>query len=479
MAERTTLPLVVDLDGTLIKTDSLVEMLVASLLRKPLSIFSTCLALLRGRSAMKSRLAALGLSNGDTLPLREDLLAFLKAEKEAGRELHLASAADHSIATRIAERLGIFASAEGSKDGVNLKGRHKLARLKARFPEGFAYAGNGRSDLHVWKGAASVILVAASPATRRAALQLGAPIEREFPGEAISPRDWIAAARLHQWAKNLLLFVPLLLAHRYFDPAALLKVALGFLAMGLVASGTYLLNDLSDLEADRLHDTKRLRPIARGAIGAGSALAAAFLLIGSGLFGACVLALPFGGLVAAYVVLTTAYSLHFKKVPMFDVFVLGTLYTLRIFMGMVLIKVPPSPWLLVFALFFFFSLSMAKRHVEIIRAGRTSPRDELIKGRGYKPSDAPLSLVFGVAANLAAILILFLYVVNDAYPVGAYRDPGWLWLIGFFIFLWTARIWLLSHRGELDDDPVAFAIRDPLSWLLGAIVLGLFGLAVL
>ena len=479
VADRTSLPLVVDLDGTLIKTDSLVESLVASLLRKPLSIFSTALALMRGRWAMKSRLAELGLSRAETIPVREDLLAYLKAEKDAGREIHLASAADQSVANTIAERIGIFTSAEGSKDGVNLKGEHKLARLKARFPGGFAYAGNGRSDLHVWKEASSVILVAASRTTRRAALQLGAPIEREFPGEDISLAEWLRAIRLHQWAKNLLLFVPLVLGHRVADAEALLSVTLGFIAMGLVASGTYLLNDLSDLEADRIHETKRNRPIASGIIGAGTALVTAAVLIGAGLVGAVVLSVPFAGLIALYIAMTTAYSLYFKKVPMFDVFVLGTLYTLRLFMGMVLVDAPPSPWLLVFALFFFFSLSMAKRHVEIIKAAHVLPADELIKGRGYKPSDAPLTLVFGVAANLAAILILFLYIVNDAYPVDAYRNPGWLWLIGFFVFLWSSRIWLLSHRAELDDDPVAFAIKDPVSWLLGLLVLGLFALAVL
>ena len=187
----------------------------------------------------------------------------------------------------------------------------------------------------------------------------------------------------------------------------------------------------------------------------------------------------FAAVVGLYVCVTLAYSMHLKTVPMLDVFVLGLLYTLRILMGMVLIQSAPSPWLLSFSMFFFFSLSMAKRHVEIVRAALAGQRDELIKGRGYKASDAPLSLSFGVASSLAAILILFLYVVNEAYPIGSYRHPQWLWIIGFLIFMWTSRIWLLSHRGELDDDPVAFAVKDPASLFIGLLALATFAAAVL
>ena len=187
----------------------------------------------------------------------------------------------------------------------------------------------------------------------------------------------------------------------------------------------------------------------------------------------------FSGLLFLYIATTLAYSLRLKTVPMLDVFVLGCLYTLRIFMGIVLLQVAPSPWLLAFSMFFFFSLSMAKRHVEIARAQGSGVGNRNIKGRGYRASDEPLTLTFGVASGLACVLILFLYVANDAYPVGAYRHPGWLWLIGFFVFLWISRVWLLSHRGELDDDPVSFAVRDPLSLVIGVVVVGIFTMAVL
>lgn len=473
-------PLVVGLNGTLIKSDSLVEGLITTILRSPAAVIPLLVALFKGRSALKAQLVRLGAGRPETLPIREDLLDYLRAEKSRGRQLHLATASDQALAESVADRVGIFDSVEGSRDGVNLKGRHKLERLRERFPDGFAYAGRYRSDLLIWRNAAAVVLVGATDMTRRAALRLGRPIEGEFPRQKAGIGQWLRAVRLHQWSKNLLLAVPLLLAHKYNDAAAVQTMLLGLLSMCLVASGTYLINDLSDLDADRAHDTKSSRPIARGDIGPGTALLAALVLIGAGLLGGSWIGAAFFGLLVLYIAMTMSYSLYFKSVAMFDVFMLGSLYTLRIFMGMVLLELAPAPWLLVFCLFFFFSLSMAKRHGEIARFSRKDPAPgEFIKGRGYKVSDAPLVLAFGVSANLAAILILFLYIVNDAYPADSYANPAWLWLIGFLVFLWTSRVWLLSHRGELNDDPVAFAVRDPLSWLLGGIVLGVFALAVL
>jgi 4-hydroxybenzoate polyprenyltransferase len=476
MVQSAKLPLVVDLDGTLSPADTLIEALIAVLLRLPGEIIGVLKALIRGRSALKAHVASLGIY-GKALPLRPDFLAYLEAEKASGRELHLATAADQSVADAIARRVGLFTSAIGSSGGVNLKGRRKLEALAKKFPDGFSYAGNDRADLRVWSGAASMVFVNVDRATKGKAMRLGKPVERDFPREALPLKTWLQAIRIHQWSKNVLLFVPLLLAHKYFDVSAVLTVLAGCLALGCVASGTYLINDLSDLDADRMHKSKRNRPLASGAITAGAGLVTALILIAGGLTGSVLIAPAFAVAVGAYVCLTLAYSLHFKKVPMVDVFVLGMLYTLRILMGMVLIGAPPSPWLLSFSMFFFFSLSMAKRHVEIIRTAASGNLDEIIKGRGYKASDAPLSLSFGVASSVAAILILFLYIVHEAYPVTLYRQPQWLWCIGFLVFLWTLRIWLLSHRGELDDDPVAFALKDPSSLFIGLLVLAVFGLA--
>jgi 4-hydroxybenzoate polyprenyltransferase len=477
MPTNASLPLVIDLDGSLNRTDSLVEALISVMLRAPASLPGVLAALFRGRPALKAHLAQLGFYKGDVLPLRPEIVSYLEDQKAGGRELHLATAADQTVAESVARRVGLFTSVVGTHDEINLKGRHKLAALQAKFPDGFAYAGDSAADLAVWSGAASIVLVGVSNRTRDRALRLGIPVEREFPRDKVSLKIWLKAIRLHQWSKNVLLFVPLLVAHKYSDPQAFITVLLGFVAMGLVASGTYLINDLSDIDADRMHPTKRNRPLAAGTISAAAGFCLALILIGGGLLGALLIRPAFAAVVGLYVCLTLAYSMHLKKQAMIDVFILGILYTLRIFMGMVLLNLQPSPWLLNFAMFFFYSLSMAKRHVEIVRADLADTTG-LIKGRGYKASDAPLSLSFGVASSFAAILILFLYVVHEAYPVGSYRNPQWLWLIGFLVFLWISRIWFLSHRGELDDDPVAFAVKDPASLFIGLLTLGTFALAV-
>lgn len=473
------MPLVININGSLVRNDSLVEALVVTVLRKPAATVAIFRALLCGRAALKSYLAELKVHDPKMLPLREDVVQLLREEKSIGRELHLATASDQSVADSVAARLGLFSSVEGTRDGMNLRGRPKLQRLQERFPDGFAYVVNDLRDRHVWRAASSLVLVGASSRTRRAALRLGRPIEREIPTKRPTLRQWLVAIRMHQWSKNLLLFVPLLLAHRYGDAGAFMQVMLGFLSLCFVASGTYIINDLSDIDADRAHSTKYERPIARADIGPGTAVIVAIGLLGAGLAASLHIGSHFLALILLYLAMSLSYSLHLKRIPIFDVFLLGSLYTLRVFMGAVLLMIPASSWLLVFSLFFFFSMSMAKRHVEIARAAKTDAPNTLIKGRGYMPSDAQLTLTLGVSSSLAAILILFLYIVNDAAPIGAYHHPQWLWLISIVVFLWTCRVWLLSHRGELNDDPVAFAAKDPLSWLLAAIVSAMFVLAVL
>ncbi len=476
LSERWSSPLVVDLDGTLSKIDSLGEGIVSALLRRPLDFFRSLFA---GGAAAKDRLARLGDVNGTTLPIRHDFLEYLERQRSTGRELHLATSATRPVAEAVAARLGIFASVCSSGSGGILKGDTRLRHLQQRFPDGFAYAGSGGDDVAVWRGAGSIVLVGASPSTRRTAERLGPPIECEFPAATRSLRDWIRALRLHQWSKNILLFVPFLLSHSYTSPTAFGLVLAGFLALGCVASGTYLINDLSDLEADRTHPTKRFRLIARGDLGALPALLLALGLIAGGVLVAALLGTAFCGLLLLYIVLTLSYSLHLKTVPIFDAFLLGSLYMLRVLMGSVLIHVTTSPWLLSFTMFTFFSLSMAKRHVEIIRAQAAGVGNARIGGRGYLVTDGPLTLAFGVSSCLCAILILFLYVTNDAYPIGSYSHPHWLWLIGVWVFLWFGRVWLLTHRGELNDDPVLFAVRDLWSYVLGLLAAATFALAVL
>ena len=463
-------PLAVDLDGTLLRVDSLIEMFVVNLLRQPWTTILALLALLKGRAAFKKRMAEINLVNVTLLPVHKELMAYLHEQKAKGRELFLVTAADHDIATTIAHQLGIFSGATGLIDGRNLKGQSKLALLQQRFPEGFAYAGDSPADIPIWRAARSVILVGIDDATRRAVADLDDRIERDFRAARAGQHRWLGALRIHQWTKNLLLFMPLFLAHKYGDAGAVTNCLLAFPCLGLVASGTYLINDLSDLDSDRAHPTKRNRAIASGAIGAGSALTAAVACLAAGLLGAVSISAEFLLTMLIYFAVTLSYSLAIKRVAMLDVVVLGGLYTLRVLMGTVVINVGVSPWLLMFSLFFFLGFSLAKRYVEIVGEGARGG-DGFVPGRGYKFSDGPLLLAFGIATSLVAILILTLYIANDAFPTGAYRQPQWLWLTAPIVLLWTMRVWLLCFRGEMHDDPVAFAVKDRASWFLGLLLL--------
>lgn len=471
-------PLAVDLDGTLALCDSMTDAVITTALRKPQHVPKVLRALKRGRLDFKNQLVDIDAYKPETLPLREDLIAYIRAQKAAGREVHLVTASPQVVADAVANRVGLFDSAIGSRDGVNLKAEKKAALLQERFPDGFVYAGNDIDDLEVWRVAKGAIAVGLSASVEKDLAGIGIPIEARFINEKAGLEAWLKMLRIHQWSKNVLIFVPFVLAHQWQNLEAIIPSIAAFVLMGLVASATYILNDLSDLDADRIHATKSKRPLASAAISVAVGANVSLLLCFLGFLGAVLLDPWFCLCLTAYLFLTVSYSLRLKKIALLDIFVLGLLYTLRILMGIVLLRVTPSAWLLVFALFFFFSLSMTKRHVEIVRAielGKTGR----IKGRGYFVTDAPLTLSLGISSSSVAVMLLFLYVSNDAYPIGSYKSPEWLWAITPLVFLWTTRLWLKSHRGKLDDDPINFALRDPPSLLLGSLVSIFFLLAVL
>jgi len=471
-------PLAVDLDGTLLRTDTLYETIAVNLFRRPASTARAVISVIRGRAHMKAQLANLGLPEIETLPLDEKFLSFLHEQKSTGRALHLATAAHGDIAHAVAARVGIFDSVEASCADVNMKATRKLEALRARFPQGFAYAGDSYADLPVWRGAEAAVLVGAEPGLARRVREDGANVEAEFPRERAPLKTWRRALRLHQWSKNLLLFAPLFLAHLYTDIAAVLSVLAAFVIMGIVASGTYLLNDLSDLGADRRHRTKKTRPFAAADLAVRDGLVLAPVFILGGLVAGFALSFNFGLLLVAYLAMTLAYSFGLKRAAMLDVFILGALYTLRVLMGVAVLGVDLSPWLFGFAFFFFFSLSLAKRHVELMNAqGR--PATATLPGRGYRPDDWPLTLGMGVASAVASILIIALYLTEEAFPSDVYGAPDFLWAAPALILLWVLRIWLLAHRGALDDDPVEFAVKDRMSIALAGAMLVFFAAAVL
>jgi 4-hydroxybenzoate polyprenyltransferase len=279
---------------------------------------------------------------------------------------------------------------------------------------------------------------------------------------------WLRALRLHHWTKNLFVFVPILLGHLYGDFAKLAATVAAFFLLGLLVSAGYLVNDLADIEADRQHKSKRHRPFASGRLSprAGAVVAAALAAVAFA--GALFVSRGLATVLLAYFLLTVGYSLWLKTVALFDVAAIATMLTLRIAAGGAAIGTGHSAWLLSFSGAFFLSLALAKRHAELMQAALDGPGP--IAGRGYRSEDWPLTLTFGVGAGLASIVIMLLYLANDATPSGFYPHQGWLYAVPAAVLIWLMRVWVLSHRRELHDDPVIFALKDPTSLAFGAIV---------
>jgi 4-hydroxybenzoate polyprenyltransferase len=277
---------------------------------------------------------------------------------------------------------------------------------------------------------------------------------------------WWRALRVHQWLKNLLVFLPIVLAHRWREWPLLIDVVWATAAFCLCASSVYILNDILDRDFDRRHPSKRNRPFASGALTVRQGLWTAAALLGAsaliagrlnGLFAACL---------ALYFVLAAAYSLWIKRVPVLDVILLAALYTLRILAGSAAATIAPSFWLLAFSQFMFLSLALVKRYAEIDTTTRVSG-DTLI-GRGYGRDDATLMLGLGPAAGFVAVLVLALYI-NSPESLVLYRHPQALWLICPLLLYWVTRVWFLTARGQMHEDPVVFAARDPVSLAAGVL----------
>jgi len=463
-------PLCVDLDGTLIRSDVLVESLAVLLKRRPLLLLWLPLWALRGRAYLKEQLGKRVEIDPSVLPYRDEVLEYLLAERRSGRTVVLATAAHTSIAHKVASELEIFDDVLATEAKENLSGQIKAERLAERFGVGgYDYIGDSRKDLPVWRLARRAILAGPNARTRRQAVR-HRNVTHVFDVRAGAVESiWHAlrALRPYQWVKNLLLFVPLVLAHRLFDPAAAGSAALAFAMFSLAASSTYLLNDLLDLEADRRHERKRNRPLASGRLSLLAGMGLVPVLLG------CSLALTwwllpaaFLGVLCIYVLLTLAYSFHFKQRVLIDVVLLGGLYTLRIIAGATAIAVPMSFWLLAFSLFFFFSLALLKRYSELLAVA--SNGGTKLHGRGYEPDDIPLLIGFGVASGYTAVLVLALYI-NSSAVRALYADPQILWLLCPVFLYWISRAWLLAHRGQMHDDPVLFAIKDKVSVGIAAV----------
>jgi 4-hydroxybenzoate polyprenyltransferase/phosphoserine phosphatase len=468
-------PLAVDVDGTLLRADLLAETVLAYLRGNPLRIFAVLGWLLQGKAALKRRLAERVDIDVSMLPVNEELVAFVEAERARGREIHLATASDALVAAKLAQRFGFVDGVIASDGTRNLKGETKARVLAERFPQGFAYAGDHAADLAVWRAAEESVIVGASPAVLRAAQAIRTP-SHVIPRRRAGLKTIARAARVHQWAKNALVAVPLVLGGKAFDAGAWTTVLIGLVLLGILASSTYLLNDLWDIDDDRRHWSKKTRAFASGRLPIAAGLVAAPIGIVVALAGAAMISSAAFAAFATYLAVTLAYSFRLKKVAVLDVFTLAGLFTLRLVIGIALAGVPASPWLLVFSMFLFSSLSFAKRHTEVVRVAASGA----VKagGRGYVADDRPFLIAIGVAAGMSAVLVMVLYLIDEAFRAGFYTTPAALWTFPCVLFLWLGRVWVLSGRDELHDDPVAFAVKDRASLLLGAIMALAFVAAV-
>lgn len=462
------IPLVVDLDGTLLRTDLLYECLLALVRQKPWMVLLLPFWLLAGKAVFKRRLAEQVELDIEGMPVNEGLLGWLREEKARGRTLALVSASDHRLVEVVAERFGLFDAVKGSDGTVNLAGNAKLAAIRARFGDAFTYVGDSRHDLAVWEGCRSAMLAGHRVARMRACLSPAVVVAGEFPSPAMRLRSWAKALRLHQWAKNGLIFVAPLLAGLIGEPAAVGASLAAFLLFGLLASATYLINDLLDLPADRRHRSKRLRPLAAGDLPIRDALLAAPVLMLGAFLLLLLLPLKFAGVALLYLAVTLAYSLHVKRVPILDMIVLAGLFTIRIMAGIAAVGTELTPWLLTFSMFFFLSLAGIKRFTEC-QLMAAEGRDRLA-GRGYRPGDAPWLMAMGAASGFCSTLVFFIYLVDERSPMHQYNSPEWLWLICIVLGYWLSRAWLLALRGEMNDDPVLFALKDRLSLALAGFV---------
>lgn len=461
----------VDLDGTLLKSDLLYESLLALLSRNPLYVFLLPLWLLRGKAALKHEIACRTELDVETLPYDARVIKAL--QETSARPRVLCTASNSKFAHAIADHLGVFDAVIASDDAVNLAGHHKARVLRERFGDkAFDYMGNHAVDLHVWRSARQAWVVNGSDALARRAAS-ACEVAEHFPGGNGRLATWIKAIRVHQWLKNLLVFVPLLASHRLFEPGTIIAALLAFFAFGLCASGVYVLNDLLDLPADRRHPRKCRRPFAAGELKLAHGLAAAPILTIAG-FGVAALTTPLFVLaLLVYYAMTLAYSLRLKRIVMVDVVLLAGLYTIRIIGGALAIGSQLSFWLLAFSMFIFLSLAVLKRYTELVdmlAAGK-----QVASGRGYGVDDLPLVQSLGTASGYIAVLVFALYI-NSPESLELYRRPEVLWLLCPMLLYWISRAWVIAHRGGMHDDPVVFAVTDRASQIVlimcGAIILG-------
>lgn len=451
--------LVVDLDRTLVRTDVLYEQAFKFLRKNPLNGFVMAWWMIKGGSlGLKIGLSRFSQPIASTLPYRPLVIDLIRTYKERKYVIVLASASPRAWVEDVGRHLGLFDHVIGSEN-ANLKGlaKYEQVRDKLGFSE-FVYVGDSKSDLPIWLKCKSAIAVNASSSTLSRLKSAGVEVT-EITDRPSRLRQTIRQMRIYQWVKNLLIFLPMALAHD-FNETFLVASAFGFLSFCFAASSVYILNDLADIDSDRKHHSKKNRPLAAGTLGIDEAGVALLLSTASALFLGSLAGSSFLWVLLIYWILNFAYSAYLKKEVILDIVLLAGMYTIRLFAGSAATGVVLSHWLLAFSHFFFFSLAALKRYTEIQR----SPQKLTIDGRGYRKADQFSVLVMGIGTGLISVLIFILYIQSpDLVKYYPHREN--LWIVAPVLLYWFSRLWLLGARDEVHDDPVLFAIKDRVSWL--------------
>jgi 4-hydroxybenzoate polyprenyltransferase/phosphoserine phosphatase len=459
--------LCVDCDGTLIHSDLLYESILLKVKSSWISILRLPFWLFRGKASFKERLARSVSPDFSTLPYNQKIIALLQRARDEGRTTVLVTAAPQQYAEGVARHLNLFDQVFATSNKTNLAGQNKAARLIEAFGKGnFVYAGNSRADLPVWASSGGAIVVSSSARLKAAAAKATSVIET-IPAHEFSFRTWLRAIRVHQWLKNLLVFVPALAAHQITDLRVAPSAFLAFFGFCFCSSAVYVINDLLDLTADRLHPRKRKRPFASGELSVANGVAVVPVLLALAITISALLPLQFAGVLLIYFATTCLYSFWLKGQVIVDVMLLASLYTTRIIAGAAATSIIPSFWLLAFSMFIFLSLALVKRYSEIM-LWRMEGKQQIL-GRGYQIEDAPALLSLGSSAGFSAVMVLALYV-NSVDVDYLYPNRQALWMTLPPLLYWISRVWLKSHRGEIHEDPVVFATRDKQSWLVAACI---------
>lgn len=474
-------PLVVDFDGSIIKTDSLHEMIVLAL-RKPFVLLQSLFILLyRGKAAMKDFLASKFVLDLSLLPTNESVVNYVKSELQRGRKVEIASGANINFLKQVTEIFGKKIDVTGSTKHRNLTSVEKSNYLISKYGvKGYDYIGNSKSDIPVWENARKSYLASNKPLSEKSHGSLTRKIVFEQTFSAGDPSaiiSWTKEIRIHQTAKNLLLFLPLIAAHQLFNLSDWFKILLGFICFSLVAFSVYILNDLLDLESDRRHSSKMFRSIANGQIKPLSGLFAGILFFVAGLLLGFNLGIPFGLVLAVYAMITIAYSFRLKKIAPLDVVILAVLYMIRIFAGSVLIQINLSFWFVGVTFFIFISLALAKRYTELFSFD-SKPTLEVLPGRGYSKIDSLPILALGIASGLCSVLLLAIYIQASGVKI-LYPSYEILWLAIPVYLYWVANLWLESGRGRVHEDPILFALKNKQSIISAFAIVVIFILAAL